>query len=218
VHPVEFGAVARGRSLRILCVGAHCDDIDIGCGGAMLDLLQRYDADVTWVVLGSNPVRERELKASAALFLHGARKANVVAHAFRDGFFPAQYAAIKETFESLKQLPTPDLIFSHHGADLHQDHRLVAELTWNTFRNHLILEYEIPKYDGGLTTPSVYVSLSPAQVERKIKILARCYRTQRQKSWFTADTFRGLMRLRGIESGGATGWAEGFHVRKLLLR
>src|SRR5262249_11183109 len=142
VHPVELGAVARGRSLRILCVGAHCDDIDIGCGGTLLDLLQRYDVDVTWLVLGSNTVREAELRASAALFLRGARKTNIIAHAFRDGFFPGQYTAIKETFESLKQLPTPDLIFSHHGADLHQDHRLVAELTWNTFRNHLILEYE----------------------------------------------------------------------------
>ena len=184
----------------------------------MLDLLHRYDADVTWVVFGANPVREKELRASAAQFLKGARKAEVIAHTLRDGFFPAQYTELKDTIESLKQLPNPDVIFTHHGADAHQDHRLVAELTWNTFRDHLILEYEIPKYDGGLSTPSTYLALRPAQVEKKIRILQQCYPSQHPKRWFTADTFRALMRLRGIESGGQTGWAEGFHTRKLLLR
>jgi LmbE family N-acetylglucosaminyl deacetylase len=207
-----------GKRLQILCIGAHCDDVDIGCGGAMLSLLERYrDAEVTWVVMGSIPVRERELRASAKRFLRRAGKATVLVHKFRDGFFPAQYAAIKELFESLKQLPDPDLVFSHHRTDLHQDHRVVAELTWNTFRSHLILEYEIPKYEGDLTTPSAYVSLTRAQVERKIAILWDCYRTQHAKRWFTEDTFRALMRLRGIESGGESGWAEGFHVSKFLL-
>jgi LmbE family N-acetylglucosaminyl deacetylase len=206
------------KPLRILCLGAHCDDIDIGCGGTMLSVLERHpDAQVVWVVMGSTPVRERELRASARRFLRHAGKSEVVAHQFRDGFFPAQYAAIKQVFESLKQLPDPDLIFSHHRADLHQDHRVVAELTWNTFRDHLILEYEIPKYEGGLTTPSAYVSLTRAQVERKISILGASYATQRGKRWFTEDTFRALMRLRGIESGGESGWAEGFHVSKFLL-
>jgi LmbE family N-acetylglucosaminyl deacetylase len=206
------------KQLRILCLGAHCDDIDIGCGGTMLSVLERHpDAQVVWVVMGSTPARERELRASARRFLRRAGNSEVVAHQFRDGFFPAQYAAIKQVFESLKQLPDPDLIFSHHRADLHQDHRVVAELTWNTFRDHLILEYEIPKYEGGLTTPSAYVSLTRAQVERKISILGASYATQRAKRWFTEDTFRGLMRLRGIESGGESGWAEGFHVSKFLL-
>ena len=206
------------KHLRILCIGAHCDDIDIGCGGTMLSLLARNPgAQVAWVVMGSTPVRARELRTSARRFLRRAGKAEVLVHQFRDGFFPAQYAAIKEVFESLKRLPDPDLIFSHHRADLHQDHRVVAELTWNTFRNHLILEYEIPKYEGGLTTPSAYVSLTRVQVERKIAILLNSYATQRAKGWFTDDTFRALMRLRGLESGGESGWAEGFHVSKFLL-
>jgi LmbE family N-acetylglucosaminyl deacetylase len=206
------------KPLQILCIGAHCDDIDIGCGGTMLSLLERNPgAQVAWVVMGSTPVRARELRASARRFLRLSGKAEVLAHQFRDGFFPAQYAAIKEVFESLKQRPDPDLVFSHHRADLHQDHRVIAELTWNTFRNHLIMEYEIPKYEGDLTTPSAYVALTRAQVERKISILWSCYRTQRAKRWFDEETFRGLMRLRGIESGGESGWAEGFHLSKFLL-
>jgi LmbE family N-acetylglucosaminyl deacetylase len=210
--------LARRKRLQILCIAAHCDDIDIGCGGTMLSVLERNaDAQVVWVVMGSTPARERELRASARRFLRRAGKAEVVVHQFRDGFFPAQYAAIKQVFESLKQLPDPDLIFSHHRADLHQDHRVVAELTWNTFRDHLILEYEIPKYEGGLTTPCAYVALTRTQVERKISILGASYATQRGKRWFTEDTFRALMRLRGIESGGESGWAEGFHVSKFLL-
>jgi LmbE family N-acetylglucosaminyl deacetylase len=218
VRTLELGKRRSGKGrLQILAIGAHCDDIDIGCGGATLALLERHDADVTWVVFGSNRVREQEFRASAKRFLRRASNVRVLVHQFRDGFFPAHYAAIKEVFESLKQLPDPDLVFSHHRSDLHQDHRVVAELTWNTFRNHLILEYEIPKYEGGLTTPSAYVALSRAQVERKVTILWDCYRTQHAKRWFTAETFRGLMRLRGIESGGETGWAEGFHVSKFLL-
>jgi LmbE family N-acetylglucosaminyl deacetylase len=212
------GLKRRGR-LQLLCLGAHCDDIDIGCGGALLSLLERYPGvEVTWVALASTAVRERELRASARRFLRRAGRADVLLHQFRDGFFPAQYAAIKDVFESLKKLPDPDLVFTHCRADLHQDHRVVAELTWNTFRNHLVLEYEIPKYEGDLTTPSLYVELTRRQVERKIQILLGSYRTQHAKRWFTADTFRGLMRLRGIESGAASGWAEGFHASKLLLR
>ena len=218
MRAVEFGKRGPGRQrLRIIAIGAHCDDIDIGCGGATLALLRRYDADVTWIVFGSNPGREREFRASARRFLRRANSSKVIVHSFRDGFFPAQYASIKEVFETLKKEPNPDLIFSHHRTDLHQDHRVVAELTWNTFRNHLILEYEIPKYEGDLSTPSAYVSLTRAQVERKVAILRDCYRSQHAKRWFTADTFRGLMRIRGIESGGETGWAEGFHASKLLL-
>lgn len=218
VRCVEFSKRGSGRQrLQILAIGAHCDDIDIGCGGATLGLLERYDAHVTWVVFGSSPVRAQEFKASAKRFLRRAKSAKVIVHSFRDGFFPGLHASIKDVFETLKKEPDPDLIFTHHRADMHQDHRVVAELTWNTFRNHLILEYEIPKYEGGLTTPSAYVALSRAQVERKIAILWDCYRTQHAKRWFTAETFRGLMRLRGIESGGETGWAEGFHASKFLL-
>lgn len=218
MRALEFGKRGRGPlRLSVLGIGAHCDDLDIGCGGTTLALLERYECDVTWIVFGSTPQREREFRASARRFLRRARSSNVIVHRFRDGFFPAQYASIKETFESHKNLPVPDLIFTHGRSDLHQDHRVVAELTWNTFRDHLILEYEIPKYEGDLTTPSAYVSLSRAQVEKKISILWDCYASQQAKRWFTPDTFRGLMRIRGIESGGATGWAEGFHASKMLL-
>jgi LmbE family N-acetylglucosaminyl deacetylase len=206
------------RGLNILCLGAHCDDIDIGCGGTLLTLLERHPGThVNWVVFASTPQRERELRASARRLLRRAASARVTAHTFRDGFFPSQFAQIKEAFESLKQLPPPDLVFTHQRAEMHQDHRIIAELTWNTFRDNLILEYEIPKWDGGLTTPCVYVELGRALVEHKIRVLMSCYATQLTKRWFTADTFRALMRLRGIESGSASGWAEGFHASKILI-
>jgi LmbE family N-acetylglucosaminyl deacetylase len=205
------------KPLQILCLGAHCDDIDIGCGGTLLKLLGSRKVAVTWVAFASNPVRERELRASARRFLRQAVSSTVLVHQFRDGFFPANFTAIKEAFESLKQLPDPDLVFTHQRSEWHQDHRLINELTWNTFRRHLILEYEIPKYEGGLTTPGAYVALTRAQAERKISILLGCYRTQHAKHWFTDETFRALMRLRGIESGSESGWAEGFHANKFLL-
>lgn len=206
------------RRLNILCLGAHCDDIDLGCGGSLLALLRKHPAaHVTWVTFSGSTERERELRASARRFLRSAALANVVTHRFRDGFFPGQFTAIKDSFEGLKRLPRPDLIFTHERDDVHQDHRIVAELTWNTFRSHLIFEYEIPKYEGGLTTPSAYVALERTDVERKIRILLASYRTQREKTWFTADTFRALMRLRGIESGAKSGWAEGFHIAKMLV-
>ena len=208
----------RGRPTHILCLGAHCDDIDIGCGGTLLKLLARGDpCQVTWVVFSSNAERARELRASARRFLRGASQSRVIAHEFRDTYFPAEYAGIKDTFQSLKDLPAPDLVFTHHRADLHQDHRIVAELTWNAFRRHLILEYEIPKYEGGLATPNAYVQLTRAQAEAKASSLLACYATQRAKPWFTAATFTGLMRLRGIEAGPGTGWAEAFHVSKFCI-
>jgi LmbE family N-acetylglucosaminyl deacetylase len=172
---------------------------------------------VTWVAFAASPERERELRASAKRFLSRAADSRVLTYQFRDGFFPDQYAKIKEVFESLKKLSAPDLVFTHQRVEHHQDHRVVAELTWNTFRSHLILEYEIAKYEGGLTTPSAYIALSRAQAERKIKILMDCYRTQHAKHWFTADTFRALLRLRGIEAGARSGWAEGFHSAKLQI-
>ena len=202
----------------VLCVGAHCDDIEIGCGGALLALLAKYASlHVTWVALSSTPEREAELRSSAARFLERAAEQRVLAFSYRDGFFPGHFNEIKETFESLKKLNRPDLVFTHHRADLHQDHRVASELTWNTFRSNLILEYEVPKYDGGLTPPSLYVALTAAQVEQKIDILDECYASQAQKHWFTHDTFRALLRLRGLESGAPSGWAEGFHAPKLLV-
>jgi LmbE family N-acetylglucosaminyl deacetylase len=217
VIELQLPRAAARRPLRVLCLGAHCDDIDIGCGATLLKLLGTHKpAEVTWVVFAAKGERGRELRNSAKRFLRGARS-QVITHEFRDSYFPAQYGAIKEAFEPLKALPSPDVVFTHHRGDLHQDHRVLGELTWNAFRRHLILEYEVPKYDGGLVTPNAYVRLDRALVDRKIRILTSCYRSQLAKPWFTPDTFRGIMRLRGIESGGGAEWAEGFHAGKFCI-
>lgn len=206
------------RPLRILCLGAHCDDIEIGCGGTLLRLLgRRNGAEVTWVTFSGTKERQRELRKSAADFLRQARSAAVVCHEFQDAFFPSQYSELKGVFESTRKMLNPDVVFTHESTDRHQDHRLVGELTWTAFRDSMILAYEIPKYDGGLTTPNAYVALTASQVDRKIKLLMRCYASQRTRTWFSPDTFRATLRLRGVESGSATGWAEGFHVRKFCL-
>jgi len=209
---------AQRRPTRLLCLGAHCDDIEIGCGGTLLRLLARAGAwQVTWAVFSASPERERELHASARRFLRRAAHARVLTYAFRESYFPADYAAIKDTVEALKNLPSPDVIFTPQRLDRHQDHKLLAELTWNTFRRHLVLEYEIPKYEGGLTTPNAYVQLSRAQASAKTRTLIACYRSQRARPWFRADTFEGLMRLRAVEAGAGGGWAEGFHMAKFNL-
>jgi len=206
----------RRRPLRVLCLGAHCDDIDIGCGGTLLELLDaRRSVEVTWLVFSAADERERELRASAARFLRKAHRAEVLTGAFRDGFFPAQFSEIKQKFEALKKRPLPDVVFTHEREDRHQDHRVVSDLTWNTFRNHLILEYEIPKYDGGLTTPNAYCEIGAANALRKIKILLQSYPSQGSRHWFDAETFRGMLRLRGLEAG--VRWAEGFHCRKFIF-
>ena len=206
------------RATRILCLGAHCDDIEIGCGGTLLKWLAGGRSwDVTWAVFSSNDARERELRASARRFLRNAARSRVVTYRFRDGFFPADFAGIKDTFEALKRLPPPDIVFTHQRADLHQDHRLLAELTWNTFRDHLLLEYEIPKYEGGLPTPNAFVPLSKAQATAKIRALLECYASQRKRRWFRAATFEALMRLRAVEAGKGTEWAEGFQMNKFNI-
>ena len=204
---------------RILCLGAHSDDIEIGCGGTVLRLLELAggDLEVHWLVFSSNPARAREAESSAHSFLKGARKKTVVIKSFRDGFLPYLGAQVKECFEELKQSFVPDLIFTHFRHDLHQDHRLVCELTWNTFRNHFILEYEIPKYDADLRSPGVFVPLTASICRRKVKWLLRYFGTQRNKQWFSEDLFLGLLRLRGIEAASPTRFAEAFHCRKLLL-
>ncbi len=208
----------RRRPTRILCLGAHCDDIDIGCGGTLLKLLGGSGRwDVTWAVFSASRERALELKASARRFLRRAAHARVLTYEFRDAYFPAEYAAVKNAVESLKDLPAPDLVFTHHRADVHQDHRIVGELAWNAFRGHLILEYEIPKYEGGLTTPNAYVRLDKAHVDAKTRALISCYPSQHSKPWFRAETFTSLLRLRGVEAGSDTGWAEGFHVSKFCI-
>jgi LmbE family N-acetylglucosaminyl deacetylase len=181
----------------------------------MLRLMRERDVTVTWVVFGCTDRRGTEARESASSFLSAAREHNVQIHKFRDAFFPHEHAAIKDVFEVLKKQVTPDLIFTHTRHDLHQDHRVVNELTWNTFRDHAVLEYEIPKYDADLGTPNVYANLDEAVVERKIQHLLKFFQTQRDKRWFDEETFRSLLRLRGIEAG--TRYAEAFYGRKLLM-
>ncbi|MDH3533130.1 MAG: PIG-L family deacetylase [Gammaproteobacteria bacterium] len=205
------------RPLEVLCLGAHCDDIEIGSGAALMRLAAERPLNVTWTILCSDATRERETRRSAQLFLRQARNKRVLIESFRDGFLPAQWTDVKERIEALKQLARPDLIFTHERDDRHQDHRIVCELTWNTFRNHMILEYEIAKYDGGLNQPNLYIPVDAKLAERKWRHLARAYRTQAGKPWFTAELVRGMMAVRGVECRAPSGFAEAFHARKLAL-
>ncbi len=204
-------------AVTILCLGAHGDDIEIGCGGTLLKLLAQWkNVSVHWVVFSSTPERMAEVEDSARRFV-GQNAAQVAVENYRDGYFPQYGVEIKERFEVLKRDVTPDLILTHRRADAHQDHRLIGELTQQTFRNHTILEYEIPKFDGDLETPNLYVELSNEVVDRKIQNLLDVFASQRSKHWFTDETFRSMLRLRGIECRARDGYAEGFHCRKLVL-
>lgn len=214
--PLTFGRT--GAPLRLLCLGAHCDDIEIGAGGTILRLLAEHPgSQVDWVVLSSNPEREKEARAAAADFLAGAGSARVRVEAFRESFFPYQGAAIKDFFEEVKATVSPDLVLTHHRRDEHQDHRLVAELTWNTFRNHLIAEYEIPKYEGDLGHPNLFVPLSSLLAARKVELIVRHFPSQAGRSWFRPETFQAVMSLRGVESNAPDGLAEAFHCRKIVV-
>jgi LmbE family N-acetylglucosaminyl deacetylase len=215
--PLVIGAGA-AAPLRILCLGAHSDDIEIGCGATLLKLLrERPGSSVDWVVFSATPAREKEARASAADFLATAGTHNVVVKHFRESYFPYVATELKDSFEELKQASNPDLIFSHFKQDAHQDHRLVADLTWNTFRNHLVLEYEIAKYEGDLAHPNVFVPLDFAVAQRKVDLLLRHFESQAGRSWFRADTFHGLMSIRGVECNAPDGRAEAFHGRKLTI-
>ena len=203
---------------RVLCLGAHGDDIEIGCGGTVLSLIEGSDRiEFYWMVLSSDHERQKEAERSAHAFLRLARTKTIVVKSFRDGFLPYVGAPVKECFEELKKAFVPDVIFTPSRHDLHQDHRFVCELTWNTFRNHFILEYEIPKYDADLRSPNVFVPLSESIRRRKVEGLMRYFGTQRDRSWFSEDLFNGLMRLRGVEAASPTSYAEGFHCRKMIL-
>jgi LmbE family N-acetylglucosaminyl deacetylase len=206
------------RVKRVLCVGAHSDDIEIGCGGTVLRMIEQSKSiEFYWLVLGSNPARAKEAERSANAFLSGAREKMVVVKSFRDGFLPYLGPPVKECFEELKKAFTPDVIFTHCRHDLHQDHRLVCELTWNTFRDHFIFEYEIPKYDADLRSPNFFVPLSDAHARKKVKSLIRYFATQQNKKWFAEELFYGLMRLRANEAASPTRYAEAFCCRKVLL-
>ena len=204
------------KGLKILCLGAHGDDLEIGCGGTILRLAEEYpDAKILWVVLSGNATRRKEIEQGALALLEGFAQKEVIVKNFRDSFFPYEGAAIKEFFEELKSKFQPDLIFTHYEHDAHQDHRLTNQLTWNSWRNHLILEYEVPKYDGDLGQPNFYVNLRENQVQKKISSLMECYPSQVSKHWFDEELFRGLMRIRGMESCSPSGYAEAFYCRKI---
>lgn len=211
-------ALSGREALRVLCIGAHCDDIEIGCGGTLLTLQEAGIVDrIAWVVLSGAEARRRETEHALNLLTGDETRDQIIFGEFTDGSMPAEYKAIKAFFESLKELPAPDLIFTHHRDDRHQDHRVVNEMTWNTFRDHLILEYEVPKWDGELGQPNLYVPISRELGERKISALLQAFVSQAGRDWFTRDTFEAIFRLRGIECRAESGWAEAFHARKLRL-
>jgi LmbE family N-acetylglucosaminyl deacetylase len=208
----------RTKPLEILCLGAHSDDIEIGCGGAILQLARQYPGcTFHWVVFSAIGVREAEAQRSAALFVDSASLRTPILKSFPDGFMPFVGGEVKTVFEDLKTTVSPDLIFTTSKKDAHQDHRLIAELTWNTFRDHLILEYEIPKYDGDLGQPNVFVPLQPEVYELKISHLMNAFQSQHVKRWFDRSTFLSLMRLRGMECNAPSGYAEAFYCHKLIL-
>ncbi len=210
--------ISTDRPLEILCLGAHSDDLEIGCGGTMLSLLDGHPgANVHWRVFSGRDGRAREAEAGAAFFLHAAKEKDIRVFTFRDGYFPAERSEIKDEFEALKETLSPDLILTHFRDDLHQDHRVLNELTWNTWRNHLILEYEIPKFDGDLGQPNCYVSLEKELVDRKLDGLMATFASQRNRAWFDPELFRGLLRIRGMEAASPSGYAEAFHARKFRV-
>jgi LmbE family N-acetylglucosaminyl deacetylase len=205
------------KPLRLLFLGAHCDDVEIGCGGTILRLAEEHpEASFTWVTFASTPERKREAETSASRFLEGVKEHRVEVNAFRESYFPFVGAELKDHFETLKR-HAPDVVFTHAREDRHQDHRIVSDLTWNTFRDHLVLEYEIPKWDGDLGQPNCFVPLARETVQRKARLLLECFPSQATRSWFTADTFTSLARLRGIECNAPEGHAEAFTLRKAVL-
>jgi LmbE family N-acetylglucosaminyl deacetylase len=210
--------VETGERLSILCLGAHSDDIEIGVGATLLNLIsQGINLDVHWCVLSGAGEREQEARSSAADYLSGSETTMIEVMPFKDGFFPQFGESIKSWFEDLKLRANPDIIFTHHRDDAHQDHREVCGLTWNTFRDHCILEYEIPKWDGDLGQPNFYVSIPAEVLARKIDLLMAHFKSQRSKDWFCPDIFRGLARLRGMECRAPSSFADAFFARKLIV-
>jgi LmbE family N-acetylglucosaminyl deacetylase len=202
------------KILKILCIGAHADDIEIGCGGTIQKLNKEDHTKITWVVLSGDKIRQEEARKSANYFLIDKSRHTIIIKDFRQSYFPYIGDKIKDYFETLKNIE-PDIIFSPYMKDAHQDHRLTSELTWNTFRDHMILEYEIPKYEGDLSTPQLYVELNKEESEKKVDAILNFFKTQNGKPWFTRDMFFAHLRMRGVESN--TRYAEGFHIRKIIL-
>ncbi|MCR6631821.1 MAG: PIG-L family deacetylase [Magnetospirillum sp.] len=213
-----LGLDLKGQKLRLLCLGAHCDDIEIGCGATVLRLLDAHPgAHVRWVVFTGSAVRQAEARTAAARFLAAAGEAQVELLSHRESFLPQAWGAVKESFERLKAEFSPTLVLTHTLTDHHQDHRVVSELTWNTFRDHLVLEYEIPKYEGDIGNPNLFVPLGHGQAEAKVAALMECFPSQRGRHWFDPATFLGLMRLRGLGCNAGSGYAEAFTARKMVV-
>jgi LmbE family N-acetylglucosaminyl deacetylase len=211
--PTSLGAVRR-----VLCLGAHSDDIEIGAGGTILRLAAQIpDLEVYWTVFSASEARAAEARQSANAFLSGVRRKQIRVGSFRESYFPCEWPAIKDWYEEIKQSFVPDLVLTHYRDDRHQDHRVLSDLAWNTFRDHLILEYEILKYDGDLGTPNVFMPLSAEICARKIDLLLQHFQTQTAKHWFTRDSFAAMHRIRGIECASPSGFAEAFYGRKLVL-
>ena len=210
--------VSFGKIKTILCIGAHPDDIEIGCGGTILKLLlKKKSVAVHWIILSTQKNRAPEASQSADIFLCDAKEKHIVQKGFQDTFLPQNGMEIKKYFNELARNISPDIVFTHRLEDRHQDHRLVSELTWNSFRNHLILEYEIPKYEGDLGQPNVFVHLSRETGEQKINSISNSFPSQRKKHLFTGDTFWAMLRIRGLESNSPSGFAEGFYCRKMIF-
>jgi LmbE family N-acetylglucosaminyl deacetylase len=203
---------------RILCLGAHADDIEIGAGGTLLKLAREVpNLEIWWIVFSAPGPRADEARESAAEFLNGVERREVRIGSFRESYFPSEWPLIKEWYEEIKANFNPDVVFTHYRDDRHQDHRVLSDLAWNTFRNHLILEYEILKYDGDLGRPNVFIPLSEQLGNLKTEWLLKHFKTQSTKHWFTSDTFKAMLRIRGIECASTTGVAEAFYCRKLVL-
>jgi LmbE family N-acetylglucosaminyl deacetylase len=216
MHNVSFFGI--NQEPRILCLGAHPDDIEIGCGGTILRILNEVPAaQFCWVVFSGNQERREEAFQSADLFLRGVKSKKVFVEKFRESYFPFIGAQIKDWFEKLKTEFSPDLIFTHYSKDAHQDHRLISILTWNTFRDHFVLEYEVPKYDGDLGNPNLNVCLTEAHVKQKTSYICNTFQTQKEKQWFDEETFRSILRLRGVECNSPSRFAEAFYCSKIVI-
>lgn len=208
----------KNQELRILCLGAHPDDIEVGCGGTIQRLIEEvHETHFFWIVFSGDGKRGKEAYEGARVFLNKVKSKKIDVQQFRESYFPFIGARIKDYFEKLKKEFSPDIIFTHYTNDAHQDHRLVSNLTWNTFRDHFILEYEVPKYDGDLGNPNLYVHLNESDVQRKIEYICDIFRTQKEKQWFTEETFRSILRIRGVESNSPSKYAEAFYCRKIVL-